>query len=451
MLLSYLKEQNTWWNKGVVNQKFLGRLRPRYLELLKKQIKSNRIIALSGIRRSGKTTLLFQMISYLLAMKTDLRRILYFKIDDFEQEYKIEQILNTYQEITGLDFKKEQVFVFIDEIQYLKDWQKQLKRWIDGKYPIKFFITGSSVLLFYHQSSESLAGRIHFVPIYPLTFQEFLEFNSISLASRKIDFQQKNFFDSLKQFYKNNILAQSKIKYFFNQYLEIGGFPEWFEVKDKEKWRRILRDEYFALIIYKDIAKTFKIKDPLLLEHLIKEIAYHSGERFSYLSLANKLDADKETIKLYIYYLRSSLLVSMFEVYTKTRLMNERKEKKLLFWEEGLRKALIGGVGQNGHSLENAVSWHLSILNPTRDFNDGFYWKNKFEVDFILEAQQSPIPVEIKSSSKQDSIKLNGMIEFIDKFNSPYGLIVYQGELAFKKIGVKRVYFIPAWWLLACL
>lgn len=449
MLLSYLKEQNTWWDKGSVNKKLLGRPRSNYLELLKEEVNNNRIVALSGIRRSGKTTLLFQLMSSLLAAKTNPQRILYFKIDDLDQDYKIEEILNIYQEITGLDFKRSRVFVFIDEIQYLKNWQRQLKRWLDAKLPIKFFVTGSSVLLLYRQASESLVGRIHFMPIYPLTFPEFLEFNHLTIKSPKIDFSQKTFFKKIEQVYKDNILAQRKIKYFFNQYLEIGGFPEWFEVKDREKWRRILRDEYFALIIYKDITKTFKIKDPLLLEHLIKEIAHHSSERFSYLSLANKLDADKETIKLYIYYLRSALLISMFEVYSKTRLMSERKEKKLLFWEEGMRKALTGRAGQNGHSLENVVSWHLSILNPVRDFNEGFYWKNKAEVDFVLERDKTTIPVEIKLSAKQESVKLKGLIEFMDKFNSPYGLVVYQGNFALERVGKKPIYFVPAWWLLA--
>jgi len=451
MIQAYLKEQNTWWQTREVDKSLLGIKRKKYLDIIQDQLKTNRIIALAGIRRSGKTTILYQTIQKLLKQKIPPKQILYFKIDDLDQEYKLKQILDIFQEETGFDIKTKKIFVFIDEIQYLDKWQSQIKRYFDGKYPIKFFITGSSSALLYHQASESLAGRIHFIKVFPLNFSEFLNFSKIELKIQQISLFDKNFFETLKQNQSKNILLETNIKYQFRQYLEVGGFPEWFEIKQKLKWRKILKDEYFALILYKDVVRTFNIKDPLLLEHLVQEIALNSTNRFSYLNLSNKLDADKETIKLYLYYLRSALMIFMLEVYAKTRLASERKEKKFLFWEEGLRKAILGRKTNYGQALENVISWHLSILYPDREFNEGFYWRNKREVDFIVKNKDQIMPVEIKSSKQVSLTSAKGILDFMDHFSLNQAIITTQEQFEKIKINKKIIYFIPAWWLLISL
>jgi len=119
----------------------------------------------------------------------------------------------------------------------------------------------------------------------------------------------------------------------FGEYLKVGGFPEWFKVKDIMQWRKILVDDYLSLILFKDIVHTFKIKDPALLEKLVRETAKFSTRRFSYVSLSNRMEANRETIKLYIYYLSASMLVFISDVYSKNKKARERAEKKIYFWE----------------------------------------------------------------------------------------------------------------------
>jgi len=99
------------------------------------------------------------------------------------------------------------------------------------------------------------------------------------------------------------------------------------------EWKKILVDDYLSLILFKDRVYTLKIKDPVLLERIVIETAKFSTQRFSYVSLSNRMDANRETIKLYLYYLSVSMLVFVSDIYSKNRKAMERSEKKIYFWE----------------------------------------------------------------------------------------------------------------------
>jgi len=114
----------------------------------------------------------------------------------------------------------------------------------------------------------------------------------------------------------------------------------------------------FSLILFRDIVGVFRVKDPILLERLTRDIAVFSPERFTYSGLSERLGVDRETLKLYLYYLTSSMLISIADVYTRSGKAAEKREKKLYFCEEGLRKGLTLDM-DNGRSAENVVAWHL--------------------------------------------------------------------------------------------
>ena len=437
-VIEYIKKKNYWWTTREIDETDRGIERKEYTEEIMKNLKLERIICLAGIRRSGKTTLLFQLVNKLLKKGIKPDRIVYIKIDDLLDKIEdIREIASIYKELTGVDPKDNKVFFLFDEIHFFKNWQFQLKSFIDAKYKSKFIISGSSKTLLYKDAAESLAGRIRFINVFPLTFKEFIIFNGFELTSpKKIDFEV------IKKFYYKLLPDKESILYLFRQYLDVGGFPEWFKVKNLKQWRRILVDDYLSLILFKDIVFVFKIKDPVLLEKLVSETALFSTNRFSYTKLSNRLDADRETIKLYLYYLVSSGLIFISEVYFKSKKARERIEKKIYFWEEGLRRALTFDEDE-GKAVENIVVWHMIKKGlGEKVFFKPFYWKNDCEVDFVLD-EKKPVPIEVKYREK--TVDTRGLLEFIKNFDTKHGIVVTKDLLDQKVIEGKKILFIPAW------
>jgi len=436
--ITYLQNKNYWWNTTKIDKEDRGIERKEYTKKLLENLKLERIICLSGIRRCGKTTLLYQLIELLIKNGKKPNKIVYIKMDDLIGKIDdIREIVNIYEELTGINPKGEEVVFIIDEIHFFKDWQFQLKYFIDSKYKSKFIISGSSKTLLYKNASESLAGRIRFVNMFPLTFKEFLKFNNVEIDSpNNIDYNE------IKKNYHKLLPKKEKILHHLRKYLQVGGFPEWFKIKNIKQWRKILLDDYLSLILFKDIVFVYKIKDPILLEKMVGDIAQFSTNRSNYSKLSNRLDADRETIKLYLHYLSSSNLIFISEVYFKSKKTRERIEKKIFFWEEGLRKALTLDE-DNGKAVENIVAWHvIKKMMQEKLFLQTFYWKNNYEVDFILTSKK-PIPIEVKYKKEPSDIK--GLVEFIKKFDVEKGIVVTKNTFKKESIEGKEVLFIPAW------
>jgi len=168
----------------------------------------------SGIRRSGKTTILYQYIDLLLKTKKP-EEIIYAKIDDLLGKIdSIHDILNTYHELTGIDPSRESTYFLLDEIHVMKEWQLQLKHYTDAHAKCRFIISGSSKTLLYLDASESLAGRIRFLDVFPLTFREFLEFNNIDLSGMLPQKSDLESFEDIEKAYHSIIAHKQSILHF---------------------------------------------------------------------------------------------------------------------------------------------------------------------------------------------------------------------------------------------
>lgn len=175
---------NPWWNNERINPQFLLSRRRYEFDDIVKRIDDKRILSIIGPRRVGKSTLFYQVINYLIEeRKVDRRRILLFSGDDpslfFDENDKLSDVLETYfneileESVSNISSK---VYIFIDEIHFLKNWQNYLKVYFDRKYNVKFIVTGSSSLHLFKEASESLLGRIENIYVLPLTFNQFMNF-----------------------------------------------------------------------------------------------------------------------------------------------------------------------------------------------------------------------------------------------------------------------------------
>lgn len=435
-------ERNPWWTSGSVPEGLIGIKRREYLEKIAERLKDRKLLAILGIRRSGKSTLIYQSIKYLLDNGTDPKNIFYINADDFERpgRERLEEALDFCQQKNLVSLRDKKIYVFIDEIQNVKGWQLLLKKYYDLRYASKFIVSGSSSSLIYKNSSESLAGRISFIDVFPLTFREFLQFNGIEIPEATLDFQ------SLKRIYYDLSPKGNEIAGFLSQYLNVGGFPEWFDIKNEEVWFKILAEEYTSLLIYRDIVRVFSIRDPLLLESIFRFAAAHSGERFSYLGIAKQNDGDKETSKQYVFHLARSHLINLSDYYTKSKKASERKEKKIYFCDTGLKNS-IGGRQEIGFDAETSVFLHCLKHVSGYPMGKIFYRldKKKNETDIIMSYGSELIPVEVKYRSSIEDADLKGILNFCKNFGVKNAYVVTKTLIEEREIEGIRVSFIPLW------
>jgi len=436
-LMEYLSRMNYWWHASGVREEDKGIARSGYVDKIKDTIGLERIVCVSGVRRSGKSTLLFQFIDYLIESSVPPENIVLVRVDDLiGKTDDLRDVVSVFHELKGIDPREKEVYFLLDEVHFMENWHLQLKHFIDLRYKSRFIVTGSSKTLVYKDASESLAGRVRFIDVFPLTFKEFLSFSGHDVKPEE---------DRDKLYYslvgKKEDLANK-----LRDYVEVGGFPEWFKIKDRHRWARVLVEDYLSLILFKDIVHVFRIKDPILLEKLAHEVAAFTTERFSYTKLAQRLDTDRETVKLYLYYLESAGLISVAEVYFPKKKARERMEKKLYFWEEGMRRALTLDANDS-RSIENMVAHRLTVMGMEgKPFFKPYYWKNSHEVDYILDTGKAVVPVETKYRS--DPYDVHGILEFMERHDVRKGYIVTKDTYDARTYDGRVVTFIPAWFFL---
>lgn len=356
-----LSEWNRWWETGSVSSELTGKKRG-YTHELTSLMDAREVKVLTGVRRSGKSTLFYQLIEGLLKDKgVPGRQIL---LVNFEDEalihFTLEEIYNTYQ--THLS-PEGQIYLFLDEVQQKEGWERWIRKKYDLKQAINFFVTGSSASLLSREYATLLTGRNLTTTIYPLSFLEILNFSGIQVNDINLVSQE----------------MRNRINGLLIEYLREGGFPE--IIFQKQNLKRRLLNQYFQDIVYKDIVNRHgchptRIKD--LASYLMTNVSNPTSLR----ALRGVFGYGLNVIGDYIGYLEDAFLifqVYLFDYSMKKQLVNPRKVYTV---DNGLRNAVAFKFSQDeGRLLENAVFMELR-----RRKMDIYYWKDKRgrEIDFLI-------------------------------------------------------------------
>lgn len=458
-IIRELVRTNYWWErKGVDEKDALPYHREIFQELVE-TLESRLITGIIGARRTGKTTLMYQLIGHLLANNVGPKRILMFTFDNpimaADREI-IPKIIETYREISPA---KEKLYVFFDEIQYVNEWSRWLKGYYDKKEKIKFIISGSSGTLIYKETSESLAGRISFYRTHPFTLFEFCAYHSRELGEVLKNLKWKAF-DTDALFRRE---VQAKLEFYrpeisslFSKYLLYGGIPEVFEwdLKTAQKW---MKSDYLGLVFYRDLLKLFEVRDVKSLEELFFFAAQAHARRINYSTIASSLNTRIETVKQYLHYLEAVNVIQIITLYSKSIKKKMRAEKKIYISDTGLRNAVLGngeealGSGEEvSKMVEGAVASHLINKSSTEFSKEVYYWRSVYEVDFVLDLKKLLLPIEVKYRNDVEARDLKGLLSFMDKFKVGRGIVVTKDILKREKLENKKIDFIPAW-LFLCL
>lgn len=457
---------NIWWKGEKINSQFLlGRKRKEFEDIVNK-LEEKRILSIIGPRRVGKSTLIYQTINYLLEeKKIDNKRIILFSGDDpslfFNENDRLSDVLEVYfNEILEENIAKltSKVYVFIDEIHFIKNWQNYLKVCFDRKYNIKFIVTGSSSLHLFKDANESLLGRIENIYVLPLTFNQFLNFHMTYISKSDDIILPKFDLDSPEDSFKNleNIYYNEDLKItiqkILKEYILVGGYPEYFEQTDIDIWQKRLADDIITRGIYKDILTMYNIKTPEILEKLMYYIADNTSQTFSYSGMTKNFGIDTVTLISYMGYLKQAFLINVLENYSTNIGKIIRSNKKLSILDNGIQNSLLKrkqiDSNDSGHIIESMVDFDMRLICEKENYNQYYYRSsNKEEIDIILDRKVDIIPIEVKYTNKIETSDINVIKNFTQKNkNNKMGKTKY-GIIITKDIYKKEedLYFVPYW------
>jgi hypothetical protein len=415
-----LYEMNPWWKTGSVRKELVPSFKRSMFSEIQKYMKMRQIIAIVGLRRTGKTTIMLQTIDTLLKKGIDQKKILYFSFD--ENIKSLDEVMNIYREnILKGDLDVEKTYIILDEIQKLRDWENKIKIYYDLYPNIKFLITGSASLNILIDAKESLAGRIFYFNLDLLSFGEFL------------DLKGKN----SKEIKENVDLWKHEIKSEINNYL-LKPFAEIIDVDD-DIAKRYIREGVIEKTIFRDLSSLFEIKDIELIDKLIGIISYNPGMIINLDEISREQGRSRQTISNYLYYLRTCFVIRELKNFKGSFKVSSRKLKK--YYPIHPCVALALGKPDQGKVVENLIQFVSQ--------SEHFWRESGKETDFVLSKDNLVLPIESKYSKHIRMRDIKGLIKFMDQFDVGTGLVITEDYEAEKIDNGKIIRFVPLWkWIL---
>lgn len=431
-LWDLILKQNPWWkeknfrfNEGQWPKRYVYKQAMRLLE-------PELMVAINGLRRTGKTTVLRQLINEILEQEGDSRRrICYFSFEEAGVAQKtevLEELIDSFlaQVLSKEIFQVEKrVYFFLDEVQFVPLWPVVLKRYYDLNKSFKFIISGSSSLFLREESKESLAGRLAEIILYPLSFQEFL---------------------MLRQEQK---LQSSEIMLgLFHQFLNTGQFPEIVNWQDFSQKRDYLKDWVVDRVLERDLPRILKIGFPEDLRSLAYVLIEGSGQLVEFTNLAQDLGISRETIRNYSSFLEKSLLVSQVLNSAGSFRRRERRQRKIYAASSNFLSVAWGedflGDKFSTH-LGRIVETYLNYLFSCQ-FGEVFFWRERGrEVDFVVKHKGSFLPIEVKYQAKISSSDFSSLLLLMKRRKIKQGLILTRDLEGEREVEGMRIFLLPAW------
>lgn len=379
---------------------------------------------LVGLRRAGKSYLLYQRIHQLLEKGHRMEEICYFNFEDDRLGIMtladLDIIKSAYEEM----FDTQPVF-FFDEIQIVEGWEKFARRLADQKYRV--YITGSNAKMLSSEIATTLGGRYMIMEVFPLSFAEYLSFSGINV-------KEKNALH----------LYRKEIVKYFEFYFRFGGLPEVMNVADKRSWLSGL----FNKVFFGDLIARYDIRNDFGLRILAKKLAESVKQPSSYNRLANVVSstgkkASTDTVIDYVNYMCESwLLLPLENIIGK--LTERNTQRKYYFIDNGILNLFL--PDPEASLLENMVA-----INLIRKYkNEVYFYHNGVEVDFYLPEQkkliQASYSLQDESTFQRETealVKVSKRLEVNDLM-----IITKDEETVLEKDG-KTIQVVPLWkWLL---
>jgi len=346
--------------------------RNSYIEQLKEFIDKPQVKILTGIRRSGKSTVLFLLKQELLERKVPEERIFHINLESFTFS-NLQHAKDLYDYVSEKIISGKRNYLLVDEIQEVDQWEKAINSFLVD-FDLDIYLTGSNAHLLSSELATYLAGRYVEIPVYTLSFSEYLNFKAHYAPKKETDYRKA-----------------------FLQYLRLGGFPVLHTADYSEETAYKVVYDIYSSIILRDTVQRYRIRDIELLERVIKYVFDNIGNTFSGKNVADYFKSQQRKIDINTVYNYLSALEGAFILYRTSRY--DIKGKELLKTQEkfylsdvglfyatmGFKDRMIGGI------LENIVFLELK----RRGYQVYVGKIDTKEIDFIAEKQGKKIYVQV--------------------------------------------------------
>ncbi len=309
-IVERIRLENPWWEGEHRITPSYRNMKPRaYFALFLPLVKARavrRAVVLMGPRRVGKTVMIHHAIQALIEDGVSPKSLCYISVDNpVYNGLSLERLLEYYGRASAVDYRNQEVFVFFDEIQYLRNWEVHLKTTVDAYSSAKFVASGSAAAALRLKTEESGAGRFTDFLLPPLTFYEYLD-----LLDKTEMLEASRSGDTGREFFVAKNIGEVNDE--FVKYLNFGGYPEViFSSQIQSDPARFIKSDIIDKVLLRDLPSLYGIGDIQELNYLFTTLAFNTAKEISLEELSRNSGVAKNTIKRYIDYLEAAFLIKV--------------------------------------------------------------------------------------------------------------------------------------------
>lgn len=421
-VIKVLRQYNPWWrNPSAVKEESKPQKRLAYYEAFKmlRHKTIRRFTVLSGARRVGKTTIMYQMMEQLMDDGVNPKNILYVSFDNpIVKLVNVETVLSIYESLYPLEGTK---YIFLDEIQYTEHWELWMKVIYDSRKDIRLVATGSASPILEKGATDSGTGRWSVLKIPTMSFYEYcclLQIeepilpNNLKLT-KLVNMSNAELGDLMSRF--------APLEGHFNRYLMIGGFPELVLSDDDNYAQRMLREDVVDKVIKRDVLTLFNIRSPLLMEKLFLYLCMNSTEIFSITTAAKELEnTSVNTLEGYLEALEMSNLIYLAKPMDVGSKGSLKGKPKIFIADAAIRNAVLmiedvlSDEKELGAMVETCVYKHIVSFYQGSTAQLGYFRNakdNQKEVDVVIELPREKILCEVKYRNNSHILATDAIVD----------------------------------------
>ena len=452
-ILKNLKEQNSWWVTGKVDKSLVPKFKRKEFDRVQKVFfnQIRRFPVLSGPRRVGKSTIVFQIIDELLNKGINPQRILFYTLDEFPNDgISIKEALDVYNKYI---YDKNDFYLFIDEAQKDKSWKNYVKKLFDLNKDVRVMITGSASVDLENDSADSGAGRFYTIKIPTMSFYEFCVLNGKEVDVPKFDVfkiytlplqEQSSIIMKLGSLYSEMI-----------KYMKIGGFPEYSKSDDFSYISKLIRDQIITKAIKQDITRSFDIKNIDALTNLFTFFCYNTSTTVNTEMLSKELNIDRLTCNNYITALEKANLIYISEQLEVGGKKPLKPRRKVYILDNGIRCAVTRNNDIETNLTEFDAAMETLSYKHVRDYFDslddelyrvGYIRNNKGqEIDIAVQEKNVDIQyIEAKNRNNSTIKDSDGIVVFGMKDTPGFVITKNIDDFGISERKNTKLYRIPA-------
>ncbi|MGB9730310.1 MAG: ATP-binding protein [Thermoprotei archaeon] len=425
-IIKILTDWNFW-----TKEQYTGIKRAYYVNKIIHTMNNGFIVDVIGVRRSGKSTIMRQVIKELINSGLDPRDTFFVNFEDPRlggvSSIELMKIYEVYLE--SVKKSKNRPYIFLDEVQRVKNWENFVRS-LHERREAYIAVSGSTSRLSKGEVSLTLTGRHITTNVNPLSFSEFISFKNIK-------------FSDIVEL----ISKETEIKKAFLEYLQFGGFPEVVLNENKEE---ILLNLYND-ILTRDIIERYNVRETTKLRTIAKYYLSNIGKLITLRSVSRGLNIALNTVERLTNYIKESMIITFIDKIAPSLKIIERSPRKVYAIDNGLSNIIGFRLKEElGSLLENAVLINLKGKNSGQEI---YYYSGKRETDFIVVKGNNVIDAIQVSWSLADPLtakrEINGLLEAMNIFNLNEGKIITYDEEGSKTFNNRKIKILKAWkWML---